>query len=248
VTAAVEGRLSYRADETRHQEDFARIIQGVNEALGTLVGHLDIMPVAAMVIDTEFNIRYINNTGCGTLFERKKATPVGTKCYDFFKTGDCRTDGCAMRSGSSATSETDAHPNGKTLDISYTGVPLRDAQGTLVGALEVISDLTHVKQAARQAAQAAALARKQGAFQAKEIEKLVVNLNKVAQGDLAVAAADEDTQEVAANFEQINAAVRKTVHALEALIKDADALAEAAAAGRPKRRVTAASTGASWRG
>jgi methyl-accepting chemotaxis protein len=247
VIAAVEGRLNERADATRHQGDFARIIGGVNRVVDVLVSHLDALPTPAMVIDPDFTIRYMNDAGCGVL-GRSQEQLVGAKCFDNFKTSDCRTDKCAcaraMRNGASVTSETDAHPNGKSLDISYTGLPLRDEAGQVIGAFEVVTDLTAVKQAACQTERGAALARKQGAFQAKEIEKLVVNLDKVAQGDLAVslavAAADEDTQEVAHSFEQINAAVKKTVTALQALIKDANALAEAGVAGQLDARADAA--------
>ena len=85
--------------------------------------------------------------------------------------------------------------------------------------------------------------RKQGEFQAKEIEKLVVSLDQVAQGDLDVAlsvdAADEDTAVVAGNFGRINAAVDKTVQALRALVADANRLCEAALAGRLETRADA---------
>jgi methyl-accepting chemotaxis protein len=247
VAAAVEGRLNERADEARHEGAYARLIGGVNRVVDVLVGHLDALPAPAMVIDPDFTIRYMNGAGCGVI-GRSQEQLVGTKCFDNFKTSDCHTDKCAcaraMRNGAIATSETDAHPNGKSLDISYTGLPLRDAQGAVVGAFEVVTDLTQIKQGARETERGAALARKQGAFQAKEIEKLVVNLDKVAQGDLAVslavAAADEDTQEVAHSFEQINAAVKKTVTALQALIKDANALAEAGVAGQLDARADAA--------
>ena len=150
VTASVEGRLDHRADETRHEGDFARIIGGVNKAVGALVGHLDAMPAAAMLIDTDFNIRYLNNSGCTRMLGRNKGDLIGSKCYDYMKTADCRTEKCAamraMRSGGSATGETQAHPLGETHEISYTGVALHDAQGAVVGALEVISDQTQIKQ------------------------------------------------------------------------------------------------------
>ena len=260
VKSAVEGRLNDRADATRHEGEYARIVGGVNRVVDVLVGHLDDMPAPAMVIAPDFTIRYMNDTG-SRLLGRPKQALVGSKCYDQFKTSDCHTDKCAcaraMRSGSSATSETDAHPNGQRLDIAYTGVPMRDEGGAVIGAFEFVTDLTEIKQAARSTEQAAVLAHKRGAFQAKEIEKLVVSLDKVAKGDLAVAlsveAADEDTAEVAGNFERINAAVQHTVDALQVLIADVDTLAQGGGGRRcsgsgRRGRVTAASTGASSRG
>ena len=239
VKASVEGRLSYRADATRHQGEYARIVGGVNRVVDVLVGHLDAMPNPAMIVGPDFGIRYMNDTGT-RLLGRSKQELVGSKCYDQFKTSDCRTDKCAcaraMRSGSNVNAETDAHPNGKDLDVAYTGVPMRDEGGKTIGAFEVMTDLTEIKQTAR-------IQQKCGTFQGREIEKLVVTLDKVAKGDLDVAlsvdAADEDTAEVAGNFERINTAVDNTVQALRALIADANRLSEAALAGRLQTRADA---------
>jgi methyl-accepting chemotaxis protein len=42
VKAAVEGKLSTRADETRHQGDFRTIVQGVNHTLDAVIGPLNV--------------------------------------------------------------------------------------------------------------------------------------------------------------------------------------------------------------
>jgi methyl-accepting chemotaxis protein len=43
------------------------------------------------------------------------------------------------------SSETDAHPEGLDLEISYSAVPLHDEQGRVVGGLEIVSDQQVVK-------------------------------------------------------------------------------------------------------
>ncbi len=141
--AAVEGRLETRADATRHRGDFRRIVEGVNAALSTFVSHLDAMPAPAMIISPDFTIRYMNQTGA-SLLGRTPAELVGTRCYDGFRTSDCRTERCAcaraMARNAEASSETDAHPEGLDLHILYSAVPLRDAAGRVVGAFEVVTD------------------------------------------------------------------------------------------------------------
>jgi len=47
-TAAVEGKLATRADATKHQGDFRKIVQGVNETLDAVIGPLN---VAASYVD-----------------------------------------------------------------------------------------------------------------------------------------------------------------------------------------------------
>ncbi|MEW6659134.1 MAG: methyl-accepting chemotaxis protein [Thermodesulfobacteriota bacterium] len=244
--AAVEGNLGTRADAGRHQGDFRRIIEGVNGTIDSIVGHLDSMPAPALIVDREFTLKYINRVGASLTGLSPQAL-VGTKCYDHFKTSHCRTERCAcsqcMQRGQETTAETDAHPQGQHFDISYTGVPVRDLEGKIIGALEIITDLTAIKKAAR-------LAQKQAEYQAREVDKLVVNLGKVAQGDLeidtATAATDEDTRTVGENFRKINAGLAGTIEAISNLVQDADLLAQAAVEGKLATRADAAQHGGDY--
>jgi signal transduction histidine kinase len=148
--AAIEGRLDVRADPSRHQGEFRAIVEGVNATLSTLVGHLDAMPAPAMIISPDFDIRYMNQTGA-TLLGRTQRELVGTKCYESFRMGDCRTERCAcaraMATVGEVSSETDAHPEGIELHVLYSAVPLQDEEGRVVGAFEVITDQTVVQPA-----------------------------------------------------------------------------------------------------
>lgn len=153
-SAAVEGRLFERAAPEGFPGAYRAALEGANATLATLVGHLDAMPAPAMIIGPDFVIRYMNQTGA-TLLGRTPQELVGTKCYDGYRKGDCRTARCAcaraMQEDREVSSETDAHPEGLDLDIVYTGVPLRDPSGRVVGALEVVTDQTAVKRPAEAA-------------------------------------------------------------------------------------------------
>jgi methyl-accepting chemotaxis protein len=94
--AALVGRLDTRADAAKHQGDFRKIIQGVNETIESLVNLLDNMPAPAMIISKDFEILYMNKAGA-SLGNTTGEQLVRTKhrCYDFFRTGDCKTDKCA---------------------------------------------------------------------------------------------------------------------------------------------------------
>jgi len=172
--AAIAGKLATRADATKHQGDFQKIVDGVNETINRLVGFLDNMPAPAMTIDKDFTILYMNELGA-KVGGKTQQQVAGTKCYDHFKTSDCNTQQCAcgraMSNGQPASSETDAHPGGLDLDIAYTGVPITDRNGNIIGAFEVVSDQTAVKKAAR-------VAEKQARYQNNEVGKLLMNLEK----------------------------------------------------------------------
>ena len=230
--AAIDGRLNVRADASQHRGDFRKVVSGVNQVVASLVGHLDNMPTPAMIVDTGFNVRYMNIAGAAVIGLPVEQI-VGTKCHEHFRTSDCNTDRCAchqaMQRACSATSETEAHPGDKRLDISYTGVPIKDQAGTVIGALEVVTDLTAVKAAAR-------VAEKQALYQAEAVEKVIVNLANLAKGDLqvdtSIGATDSDTRLIGESFAKINEGMKTTVAALRNLESEASTLATAAAEGR----------------
>ena len=212
--AAMEGRLNFRADTEKHQGDFKKIVEGVNNTMSRLVGLLDAMPAPAMIIDNDFTVQYINELGA-KVGGKTPAQLIGTRCYDHFLTADCKTDRCAcgqaMRGGQNAGSETDAHPGGLDLDISYSATPLRDEQGKIIGAFEVVSDQTAIKKAGR-------VAEKIANYQEIETQKLVECLEKIAKGDLSLAIetepADTDTDSVKQVFDGIGLALGALIKAL----------------------------------
>ena len=241
LKAAVEGKLDTRADAIKHQGDFKKIVEGVNATIGRLVGFLDVMPAPAMIIDNNFNVLYMNELGA-KVGGKSQSQVTGNKCYDHFKTADCQTQNCAchkaMSTGQTSTSETDAHPvPGLDLDISYSGVPIKDNTGKVIGAFEVVTDQTAVKKAAR-------LAKKVSDYQNDETNNVVTGLSKLAQGDtnisLVTAAADEDTQEAKATFDTITGAINTCVGAIKALTADANMLSKAAVDGKLATRADAA--------
>lgn len=247
--AAVEGKLDTRADLNRHQGDYREVVRGVNETLDSLVGFLDNMPAPCMIINDDFQILYMNKSGA-TLGNTTGAELVRGKkhCYDFFKTGDCKTEKCAcalaIRNNREATSETDAHPGNHNLDIQYTGVPIRNRNGEVIGAFEVVTDMTAVKKAAR-------LGQKIARYQQEEVARLSANLDKIAAGDLNVdlslAEADADTKETKDDFAAISNALGKSVKAIHALVADAGTLAMAAVEGKLSTRADAAKHGGDYR-
>ncbi len=154
VNATIEGDLSSRADAGRLEGNYRAIVEGVNEAIESLAGHLDAIPTPALIVDKEFRVKFISKAGAD-LLGAPQAQLIGERCYDLFKAGDCKSSRCAlaraMTSGQMETSETEAHPAGLDLLISYSGVPIRDRSGEIIGAMEIVSDQTQLKTAMRAA-------------------------------------------------------------------------------------------------
>jgi methyl-accepting chemotaxis protein len=237
--AAVEGKLTTRADASKHQGDFRKIIEGVNLTLDTIVGFIDAIPTPAMIVDKELKIQYMNKTGA-SLGHADARQLQGTRCFDFFRTEDCHTDRCAcvraIRNGQTASSQTIAKPAAGVFDIDYAGVPIRNQSGQVIGALEIVTDQTAVRRAAAQA-------RKVAEFQGNEIKKASACLTRLAHGDLNFAAtvdkADTDTQAVADNFAVIAEAINQCKQAIASMVDDANTLSKAAVQGALATRADA---------
>jgi len=202
--AAVEGKLTIRADASKHGGDFGKIVDGVNKSLDTVVGFIDNMPTPAMVIDRDYNIQYMNEIGA-RLDNKSGKQMIGTKCYDHFKTADCRTANCAcsqtMMSNQKAERETTARPGIMELEINYSAIPVKDEKGLTIGAFEVVSDQTAIKKTMKRAF-------KINEYQVNEADKLKTVLDKFSKGDLAfllqTGIGDDDTKDAKLLFDGIN--------------------------------------------
>ncbi len=107
---------------------------------------LNVIPTPIMEIDDKFTVTFINPAGAGVA----GLTPdeaLGKKCYDLFKTPHCKTEKCAclraMKTDSVVSEQTIARPkDGVIIPIKYTGAPIKDAKGNIIGAVEYVLDVT----------------------------------------------------------------------------------------------------------
>ncbi len=235
--AGSEGRLRTRANADKHGGDFRNIIAGVNNTLDSVVGVIDNLPIPAMGIDKDFNIIYMNDTGAG-LSGKTGSEVEGMKCFDHFKTSDCKTQNCAahraMQTKSISSSETSAQPvPGVELEISYSGIPIKDDKGNAIGAFEVVMDQTEIKTAMNRN-------NKIAEYQAIETNKLVEALEMLAEGDFSAHVdlndPDDDTREAFDILSRILTAIRKFTGAVFQLQDDVKQLSGAAVDGNLAHR------------
>jgi len=129
--------------------DFTETKRAMDEAQEK-VGYLNDIPTPVMTVDKDFTITYMNPAGAGVAGKTPEQV-VGMKCYDLFKTPHCRTAECrcgqAMDQGRIVTGETIVDPNGLNIPIMYTGAPVKDVDGNIIGALEYVVDITETKKA-----------------------------------------------------------------------------------------------------
>lgn len=109
------------------------------------INYANLVPTPVVAMDKEFNVTYINEAGAGAVGSTPESC-IGRKCYDLFKTPDCNTSNCrcamAMQQDGTYTGDTIANLPSGELPIRYTGTPLKDDKGNIVGALEFVLDIS----------------------------------------------------------------------------------------------------------
>jgi methyl-accepting chemotaxis protein len=237
--AAIEGRLRTRASIDNVLGDYRKLLEGINRTLDSVINHIDEIPSPVMIIDNDFNVRYINKIGA-QVGGKNPQELLGTKCYNHFKTDDCPSGDCAMaramKRGDKFSAETIAHPGNLVLDINYNAAPIKDKKGKVIGALEIVTNQTDIKNAQR-------LAQKISDYQDKEVAKLSDALILLGQGNsnvsLKTGSADKDTAATKKTFDSIFNAFNQTISAVQNLTSDANMLVKAAVEGKLKTRADA---------
>jgi methyl-accepting chemotaxis protein len=191
----------------------------------------DLLPTVIMGIDTEMTVTYMNPAGA-QLVGKTPEQCLGMKCYNLFKTAHCNTGDCscaqAMQQNKPVTGETIADPEGLNLPIMYTGAPIKDEDGSIIGAVEYVVDMTEIKKTQRKIEKCVD-------YQDDEVEKLTNTLRKIAAGDLSVhydvKEGDEDSKTSQEAFSGIEDALKATLVSLNSIMNQVVVAAEQVSSG-----------------
>lgn len=212
-----KGYLDAQIDDTGYRGGWKSLLQSVNSLTGTLEGHIRNVPALLMTVDLDLNVLYMNNASLN-LVETDLEIARQQHCYDLYKTDDCHSDRCAcklsMEKNINAKAETVARPVSEPLSIQYEGIPIRDEDGTVIGAFEMVIDQSAIKHAEQEQAKQMKLEmqrserqNKISEYQEREVQKLIEQLKVIASGRLLIenniAPPDEATQSVYEDFSQI---------------------------------------------
>lgn len=181
------------------------------------IQYLDNIPNTIMIIDKEFNIQYMNKTGAKVVAKDQKQL-IGQKCYDQFKTGHCNTENCAlskaMKYDSNFTEETTAHPNGVELPILYSGAPIKDKTGKIIGAMEEVTGIKEIKETQN--------------YLTRSTQKILQEMEKFANGDLTVEVVSEkEDDDIGRLFNGFNRSIQNIKEIIKNVIESVQATASA---------------------
>jgi methyl-accepting chemotaxis protein len=196
-------------------EDLTKENEGLrlqDQKSGVYAKYLDHVPSPVMAVDTEYNVTFMNKFGAKLVGETVTSV-VGKKCYDLFRTGDCHTDRCAcgraMKERATVSSQTTAHPKNMQVPIQYVGRPIYDENKNVVGAVEIVTDITHINDIISKATSAS-----------KNVVAIAENVNLQCR---KMAELGEKTAEVAA---QMNIGMQQVITAAQQVSSGSQKLAE----------------------
>lgn len=224
--AAIEGNFDIRADISKHQGDFGKVIEGVNNTLDTIVDRvvwyeaiIDAIPSPVHVTDNNMNWTYMNKSfenlmiNQGVIRDRKSG--YGLAC-SHAGANICNTEKCGIKQLHKGKGESYFEWCGMNnkQDTSY----LKNKKGENIGYVEVVTDLTPVMRVSD--------------YTKAEVKRLEGNLKLLSNGntnfDLEIKKADEFTGEVSEQFEGISNSLKDVKKAVDNLVTDANMLSSAA--------------------
>jgi methyl-accepting chemotaxis protein len=233
VDAATAQRFETRADATRHEGDFRKIVDGVNRTLDVVVDKifwyeqlLDAVPFPLSVTDSRMNWTFINKPVEDLLGLRRRDV-LGKPCHTW-NAGICRTKECGIECLRAGKAQTTFSQAGR--DFQVDAAYVHDARGQRIGHIEVVQETTAKVRLAE--------------YQRTEVARLAGTLQRFKQGDLGfevtVGAGDEHTTEARANFQKIAESLDEARRAVAALASDTKKLVRGAVEGRLATRADAA--------
>jgi methyl-accepting chemotaxis protein len=114
------------------------------------VTYLNEVPTPVLVVDRDMTIKFMNPASANAA-GRTVDECIGEKCFSLFNTPHCNTEECrtarAMQQDSTFTSDTIASLPSGDLPIRYTGAPIKDAAGNIIGGLEYVINIAEENQA-----------------------------------------------------------------------------------------------------
>jgi methyl-accepting chemotaxis protein len=176
------GHLHSLADADRYKGGFATLISGTNTIVSTMRGIIDNIPSPVLLMNKETKAEYMNLQA----LEIAGSDGVGKTCKQLFNREDSDTPGDALKKAIDtkrpATAITRCKPRGREMDITYTALPILDKDGTLTAVLQLITDLTAIKETERTIQKVAAQASSISGRVAAASEELSAQVEQVSRG------------------------------------------------------------------
>jgi methyl-accepting chemotaxis protein len=143
------GDLDAKADAAAYKGGFAQVAADANAILDRFIQILENIPSPVLMMGADLKLAYINAICRKIIGEdyKGKPEPQLTHREDAGTPADALKK--AVETRQPATAEARARPQGMELEVSYTNIPMLNSEGKLVSMLQLVMDLTSIKQTQR---------------------------------------------------------------------------------------------------
>ena len=176
------GKLRNRLHQSDFPGAFSDLAVAVNTVGNAFTDIMDYLPAPIMACDKTNNTTFFNKAGQAVV----GGNHVNVPCRDHLRAPECGTDKCfgrqCMEKNTSVSNETIVMPQGNKRDASVTAVPLTNMNGDVAGYIEIITDLTEIKNQQRTMMQVAAQASEISNRVAAASEELSAQVEQVSRG------------------------------------------------------------------
>ena len=131
------GLFRDRLDPGQFNGGFKDLAQGINAIADSYTRSIDSLPVAIITLDTRMKTKFTNTTG---------AKMVGDDALRAFGGKMPLLESSVRENKRNSQESRLTTPEGQVLDVAATALPMRNLKGETVGGLEVLSDISEIKQ------------------------------------------------------------------------------------------------------
>ncbi len=176
------GRMTAKGDPAAYKGGFATLIEGTNAVLARFLLVLENIPSPVVVLGDDLKANYLNAAGRAVAGEDYR----GKTCKEIMDREDYGSSSDALRKAVDtlrpASAETRAHPRGANMDVSYTAIPMLGHTGKLAAVLQLITDLSSIKETQRTIQRVADQAASISTRVAAASEELSAQVEQVSRG------------------------------------------------------------------
>ncbi|MDR2820986.1 MAG: methyl-accepting chemotaxis protein [Desulfovibrio sp.] len=181
-TTVSNGQLDAQGDANKFSGEFSTLVNGTNAILRCFYTVIEMLPSPVALFDQNHKARYLNKVAR----ELASGDFAGKNSRELFAAEDAGTPACAYQaavtSGNAGSAETKIHPGGKVMDVSYTVIPMKNAQGERTSTLQLFTDLTKIKNTQRTIVEVASQAHDISNRVATASEELFAQIEQVNNG------------------------------------------------------------------
>ena len=209
-------------------DNFSVMVGNVKGTLQYVENVLEGLPIGVLAVDNDFNVEKVNQSLLNiTGFKRDI---IGKKCYDYFKTEVCQTDKCPVaiaKKRKKVSDMVDVPLENKILE--FGGAPIFGEGEEVIGGIEVMTDVTGIRELVRNVQQIAGEVNTMSSQIAESSNQINLSVQEVTGGTQEIA---KGSQHQTQSVNQISNAVLKVQGVSGEIVKNSGELAQQGAEGQ----------------